>query len=326
VKWLALTPGEPAGIGPDLCVQLAARGLASGVVCFADPDLLAARAREIGGSVTLHPIDDLTALAQAPHGALWIYPIRTASRVKSGVLDVRNAPYVLSCLDAALAACVRGELAGLVTGPVQKSIINDAGIAFSGHTEYLAERLGGVHPVMMLVADTLRVALVTTHVALRDVPRLITCERVAHTIEAVHAHMRTRYGLANPRVGVCGLNPHAGEGGHLGVEDRDEIAPAVAALAARGWQVSGPLPADTLFVARQRAQFDAIVAMYHDQGLTALKALGFGAAVNVTLGLPIVRTSVDHGTALDLAGSGRADSGSLEAALTLAARLCGGPS
>lgn len=318
---LALTPGEPAGIGLDLALALAQTPLAARLVCYADPALLASRARLLGVEVRLHELADARDARLTEPGALQVLPVQAAAPTEAGILDPRNARYVLACLDAAADACRAGVLQGLVTGPVQKSLINDAGIPFSGHTEYLAERLGAPLPVMVLVAGELRVGLVTTHVALRDVPALITTERVVATLEIVLEQLRAQFGLAHPRVAVCGLNPHAGEGGHLGHEERDSIEPAIARLRARGWQVDGPLPADTVFAAEQRRGYDAIVAMYHDQGLAALKALGFGESINVTFGLPIIRTSVDHGTALPLAGTGRAQVGSLRAATQLALML-----
>ncbi|MGE0859625.1 MAG: 4-hydroxythreonine-4-phosphate dehydrogenase PdxA [Gammaproteobacteria bacterium] len=318
---LALTPGEPAGIGLDLALALAQTPLATRLVCYADPALLASRARLLGTQVRLRELADARQAELTKPGVLQVLPVQAATETLPGVLDPRNARYVLACLDAAADACRAGELQALVTGPVQKSLINDAGIPFSGHTEYLAERLGAPLPVMVLVAGELRVGLVTTHVALRDVPALVTTARVVATLDIVLAQLRAQFGIANPRVAVCGLNPHAGEGGHLGHEERDSIEPAIATLRARGWQVDGPLPADTVFAADQRRGYDAIVAMYHDQGLAALKALGFGESVNVTFGLPIIRTSVDHGTALPLAGTGRAQVGSLRAATELALDL-----
>lgn len=321
---LALTPGEPAGIGPDLTLMLAARAHEVPLLAIADPELLRSRAAALGQSVDIRVLAPGESAVVVPAGVLQVQAVALARPAVAGLLDVANAPYVLRCLDLAADGCRSGAYAGMVTGPVQKSLINDAGIAFSGHTEYLAERLGCPLPVMMLVADTLRVALVTTHVALREVPALITRERLRATLDIVLHDLREHFGIARPRICVCGLNPHAGEGGHLGHEDQDEIAPVVGELAARGCQIVGPLPADTAFTAPNRARFDAIVAMYHDQGLAALKALGFGHAINVTLGLPIIRTSVDHGTALDLAGSGRADGGSLAAAVSLAAHMAQG--
>lgn len=318
---LALTPGEPAGIGPDLVIAAALRPNRAQLLCFADKQLLASRAVSLGIDLQLHEVRHPRELTNVPLGVLQVFPLQLASTVVPGRLDTGNARYVLDCLDAAADACAEGRLDGLVTGPVQKSAINAAGFAFSGHTEYLAERLGAALPVMVLVADTLRVALVTTHVPLRQVPDLITCARVLATVEIVHRQLREQFAIAAPRIAVCGLNPHAGESGYLGCEDDQQIRPAVAQLRARGWLVDGPLPADTAFTHEHRQTYDAIVAMYHDQGLAALKAVGFGEAVNVTFGLPIVRTSVDHGTALNLAGTGAARAASLFAAIELATTL-----
>lgn len=316
---LGLTPGEPAGIGPDLALSTAA---GAEVLCFADPDVLAARADALGLDVEIAVAGDAARGGPARPGVVRVVPVKAPAPCVAGHPDSRNARYVLDCLDAALEACRQGAIAGLVTGPVQKSVINDAGIAFTGHTEYLAERLGAPTPVMLLAAGELRVALVTTHLPLRAVPAAITRERLEAVLDVLHEGLRTHFGLENPRIAVCGLNPHAGEGGHLGDEERRVIGPVIEAGQARGRALSGPVPADTVFTPAGRATCDAILAMYHDQGLAALKALGFGLAVNVTLGLPVVRTSVDHGTALALAGSGRADPASLAAAVALARTLC----
>ncbi len=238
-----------------------------------------------------------------------------------GRLDPANSPYVLEILDRAVHGCMAGEFQAMVTAPVQKSVINDAGIAFTGHTEYLAERAKAPHVVMMLVGGGLRVALATTHLALKDVPGAITREDLLQTLKVLNADLKSRFGIAHPRILVAGLNPHSGEGGHFGTEDADVIAPAIAAARAAGIEASGPIPADTLFVPERLKGADAVLAMYHDQGLPVLKYASFGRGVNLTLGLPFVRTSVDHGTALDLAGTGRADPGSLIEAVKLAIEL-----
>jgi 4-hydroxythreonine-4-phosphate dehydrogenase len=309
---LALTCGEPAGIGPDLCVMVAAalreKPAAYDIVCLADEALLGERAARIG-------------LPFAPGAGFQIAPQPLIAPVVAGQLDTRNARWVLQLLDAALAGCRNGTFDAMVTAPVQKSIINDAGIAFTGHTEYLAEHCGIARPVMLLAAGSLRVALATTHLPLSAVPQAITAQCLDEVLITVHADLRSKWGIENPRIGVCGLNPHAGEGGHLGREDLEVIAPAIERARRAGIDASGPSPADTIFTPRQLARFDVILAMYHDQGLPVLKHAGFGNAVNVTLGLPIIRTSVDHGTALDLAGTGDAEVGSLLAALDLAAEL-----
>ena len=318
---IALTPGEPAGIGPDLAIALAQDTLPAAVVYFADPAVLAARARALDVAVDIVELERPQAATAQRGGIMQVVPVRCTTEVRPGVLDVRNAGYVLACLDQAVAACATGALDALVTGPVQKSIINDAGRPFSGHTEYLAERLGAPLPVMMLVAGELRVVLLTTHVALRDVPDLVTGELIDRVATITARELGSRFGQREPRLCLCGLNPHAGEHGHLGREEIDVIAPAVAKLRARGLAIDGPVPADTAFTRAHRADYAAIIALYHDQGLAALKAVSFGDAVNVTLGLPIVRTSVDHGTALALAGHGGADPGSLRRALELACAL-----
>jgi 4-hydroxythreonine-4-phosphate dehydrogenase len=313
---LALTTGEPAGIGPDLAVLWAQNARRVPLVALADPDVLAARAKQLGLKLDIVPYPgDVTRAA----GALSVQPVHVAGEVCAGKLDVVNVPYVLETLALATDGCVEGRFAGVVTGPVQKSIINDAGIEFSGHTEFLARRCGCNTVVMLLVADDLRVALATTHVPLAAVPALITRERLTEVLEVLLTDLTRRFAIARPRVLVAGLNPHAGEGGHLGREEIDVIEPVCRAFAHRG--VTGPLPADTLFTQRLLAGADAVLAMYHDQGLPVLKHVGFGSAVNVTLGLPIVRTSVDHGTALDRAGRGGVDAGSFVAAIALAATL-----
>ncbi len=313
---LAVTLGEPAGIGPDLAVLWAQRERAVPAVALADPSLLAARARQLGLRLSIVPYPGPVAYAA---GTLSVQTIALGARVVAGQLDAGNVPWVLATLTTAIDGCLEGRFAGLVTGPVQKSIINDAGVAFSGHTEFLAERCRRATVVMLLVADELRVALATTHVPLSAVPALITRARLTQVLDVLLADLTLRFGIAQPRVLVAGLNPHAGEGGHLGREEVDVIAPVCRAFAHRG--VVGPLPADTLFTQRLLAGADAVLAMYHDQGLPVLKHVGFGSAVNVTLGLPIVRTSVDHGTALDLAGRGGVDAGSFAAAIALAATL-----
>lgn len=310
---LALTTGEPAGIGPDLCLLLAEelreRPREYDVVCLTDSALLADRARRLG-----------LAGGDAPDGFQLLH-LPLPAPVEPGRLDPRNARWVLDLLDRALTGCRSGEFDAMVTAPVQKSVINDAGVPFSGHTEYLAEHCGGVRPVMLLAAGSLRVALATTHLPLRRVPDALDARLLDETLDILHHDLVSRFDLLAPRIGVCGLNPHAGESGHLGTEERDLIAPAIERARARGIDASGPWPADTIFTPRQLGQFDVILAMYHDQGLPVLKHAGFGQAVNVTLGLPVIRTSVDHGTALDLAGTGRAEHGSLLAALDLAAQL-----
>ena len=329
---LAITAGEPAGIGPELCAMLAVRHaaehLAARLVVVGDLDLLRARAARIG-LAPLYADFDPAAFAPAPGAVeVWHHPL--AVPVRPGHPDPTNAAAVLAMLRDAVDACATGAFAALVTAPMQKSVMLDAGIPFTGHTEYLAERTHTPRVVMMLVggpeASPLRVALVTTHLPLSDVPRAITQDAVRETLAIVARDLRHHFGIAMPRIAVCGLNPHAGEGGHLGREEIEVIAPAIARFRQEGEAVlTGPLPADTVFVPVHARQHDAIVAMYHDQGLPVLKSVSFGLGVNVTLGLPFVRTSVDHGTALDLAAdparAATADAGSLVAALELALRL-----
>jgi 4-hydroxythreonine-4-phosphate dehydrogenase len=292
---IALTSGEPAGIGPELCVKVARRFRGAKLVAIGDARLL--------------------------RGCGHIEHVPLAAPRKAGRLDPANSGYVLRVLDRAIDGCLAGEYDAMVTAPVHKGVINDAGIAFTGHTEYLAARARAPHVVMMLVGGGLRVALATTHLALAEVPRAITRAGLAATLRVLDADLRKRFGIRRPRILVAGLNPHSGESGHLGTEERDVIAPALAQAQRRGMRVAGPIPADTLFVPARLRGADCVLAMYHDQGLPVLKYASFGAGVNVTLGLPFVRTSVDHGTALDIAGKGRADPGSLLEAVKLAVRL-----
>ncbi|MDZ7668805.1 MAG: 4-hydroxythreonine-4-phosphate dehydrogenase PdxA [Gammaproteobacteria bacterium] len=315
---LALTPGEPAGIGPDLVVTLASRARDADWVAVADPELLAQRARLLGLPLTVETDPSRPARAA---GRLTVVPVSLAAPVTPGELSTANVDYVLETLREAADGCLAGRYRGMVTGPVQKSIINDAGRAFSGHTEFLCERAGAEDVVMLLAAGNLRVALATTHLPLRAVPDAVTRELLTRRLNLLIDGLVQRFGIAAPRILVAGLNPHAGEGGHLGREEIDVIMPVCEAARRAGHAVRGPLPADTLFTPELLEHADAVLAMYHDQGLPVLKHAGFGEAVNVTLGLPFVRTSVDHGTALDLAGSGRARAGSLQAALDLAGRL-----
>jgi 4-hydroxythreonine-4-phosphate dehydrogenase len=322
---LALTAGEPAGIGPELIAKLAASSIAADLVAIADPDLLATAARSAGVDLKITSYDPDVAIAARAPGELRIVPMSLSAAATPGVLDPRNAAYVLATLARAADGATKGEFDAIVTAPVHKGVINDAGVPFTGHTEFFAQRARR-EVVMMLVAGgesarnggDLRVALATTHLPLAAVPAAITRAALVRTLRILCDELILRFGIASPRIAVLGLNPHAGESGHLGREEIDAIAPAITQLRAAGFDVSGPLPADTAFVPAQLARFDAVLAMYHDQGLPVLKYAGFGHAVNVTLGLPYVRTSVDHGTALDLAGSGTADAGSLVAATRLA--------
>lgn len=321
-KPLALTAGEPAGIGPDLCIQLAGTDLAGDVVIVTDPLLLEQRARRLGTTIDIDIVDaDAVSFDQPPpEGTLRVLPVSLPDPSACGRPAPVNAGALLDGLRLAVEGCMAGRFSGMVTAPLQKSVINDAGIPFTGHTEYLAELTGASLPVMLLVGGGLRVALASTHLPLRAVPDYITTERLRSVLEVLHHDLEAKFAIANPEIVVCGLNPHAGEGGHLGSEDDDIIRPVVSLLRAAGMNLRGPLPADTAFTPAG-GHADAYLAMYHDQGLPVLKYAGFGAAVNVTLGLPIIRTSVDHGTALDIAGSGRADAGSLTAAIELAREL-----
>jgi 4-hydroxythreonine-4-phosphate dehydrogenase len=318
---IVITSGEPAGVGPDACVSLAQRDWEADLVVAGDAELLGATAETLGLPLTLERYD-ATRLPK-PHrsGTLQVMHIATRCQVLPGHPDVRNAAYVIEMLDRACDGCTNGEFAAMVTAPVQKSTLMDAGYRFSGHTEYLAERTRAALPVMLLINDQLRVALVTTHLALSDVPRAITRERLRSTLRIVNMDLERHFSLQPPRIAVLGLNPHAGEGGHLGREELDIINPVIEELKAEGMNLQGPIPADTAFTPRFLKSVDVIVAMYHDQGLPVIKHVGFGNAVNMTLGLPILRTSVDHGTALSLARSGKADTGSLSAAVALAIDL-----
>jgi len=315
---IALTPGEPAGIGPDLCLMLAQQPLPCEPVAIADPGLLRDRAALLGLDIDIRELDPTSPPQPHRPGRLSVWPVSLAAPVRPGHLDPRNARYVLHCLDVAIDGCRDGRFAAMVTGPVHKGVINDAGIAFTGHTEYLAERTGTGQVVMMLATEGLRVALATTHLPLREVADAIRPEDLTKTLHILDRDLRLRFSIDRPRILVCGLNPHAGEGGHLGREEVEVIAPVLERARAAGLDLIGPLPADTLFTPRHLDQADAVLAMYHDQGLPVLKYRGFGNAINVTLGLPLVRTSVDHGTALELAGSGRAEAGSLRLALDTA--------
>lgn len=316
---IAITPGEPAGIGPDLVVQQAQKGSPAEWVVFADKNLLLERAALLKLPLTLRDYNpSAPPQAQAP-GTLTIAHIPLRAKVEPGVLNEENGAYVVDTLTAASRANLNDETAAVVTGPVHKGIINQAGVAFSGHTEFFAQQAGCTDVVMMLATEGLRVALVTTHIPLAYVSKAITPERLIKVIEIIHQDLTTKFGLQTPRILVCGLNPHAGEGGHLGFEEIDVIEPTLERLRTeRGYSLLGPLPADTIFQPKYLENTDVVLAMYHDQGLPVLKYKGFGNAVNITLGLPFIRTSVDHGTALDLAGTGEADVGSFNLALSQA--------
>jgi 4-hydroxythreonine-4-phosphate dehydrogenase len=317
---LVITPGEPAGIGPDLVLRLAQQPITHPFVVIADRDLLAARAQQLGLAIKL--VDyDASERIHPQRGELIVWHVALRSKAHAGTLNAANADYVLQTLRLATQGCLDKQFSALVTGPVHKGIINQAGYPFSGHTEFLAELSHAPLPVMMLMTAGLRVALATTHLPLRHVCEAITPELIEQCLRILHHDLQTQFGIAAPRISVCGLNPHAGEDGHLGREEIDIINPVLTQLRNEGMQLHGPLPADTAFTKDKMQQTDAYLAMYHDQGLAVLKHIGFGKAVNVTLGLPFVRTSVDHGTALELAGSGRIDDSSLHAAIDAALQM-----
>ena len=320
VPVLAITSGEPAGIGPDLCLQIAQEVPGNHLVVLADKSLLEQRAAQLGLNVQLH---DYTAqqIHPLPPGHLRVLHIPLNQPVQAGILNPANSPYVLNLLSRAMQGCQSGEFDGLVTAPVHKGIINDAGIPFTGHTEFFAEQTHTAQVVMMLAGGGMRVALVTTHLALSAVPDAITAALLENVLRIINHDLTRRFGIASPRILVAGLNPHAGEGGYLGREEIDVIIPVLDKLRAEGFNVSAPLPADTLFTPQRLSQCDCVLAMYHDQGLPVLKHASFGRGVNITLGLPIIRTSVDHGTALELAGTGQADAGSLLEAIQMATEM-----
>lgn len=320
IPLIAITAGEPAGIGPDLCVMLASRDLPARIVVIADRELLQARAGLLGLPLTCIEFDARTRPVAA-RGRLVVAHVPLATTVTPGRLDPANSQYVLRTIERATQGCLDGTFGALTTAPVHKGVINDAGFSFTGHTEFLAERTGAPHVVMMLAGGGLRIALATTHLPLKDVARHITRERLEQTLRTLRGELVSRFGLAQPRIAVAGLNPHAGESGHLGREEIEVIIPVVEALRSEGFELEGPLPADTLFNPQRLHGIDCVLAMYHDQGLPVLKYASFGSGVNVTLGLPMIRTSVDHGTALDLAGTGTANPGSLIEAVRFAADL-----
>lgn len=315
---LVITPGEPAGIGPDLLLQIDPATIPATLIGIADPSMLEDRAKLLGLPILFHAIESSS---QAINGRLNILAVKSSEPTIPGILNPANGTYVLKSLELAVDLCESGQCQAMVTGPINKAAINDAGIPFTGHTEWLASRTDTERVVMMLASGDLRVALATTHLPLRAVPDAIIKEDLEATIRIIHHDMITKFGIAQPRILVCGLNPHAGESGHLGTEEITVIQPALATLNEEGIPTIGPVPADTAFTPQSLAGADVVLAMYHDQGLPVLKHQGFGEAVNITLGLPIIRTSVDHGTALDIAGSGKADPGSLLTAIRYASEM-----
>ncbi|HBD80040.1 MAG TPA: 4-hydroxythreonine-4-phosphate dehydrogenase PdxA [Leclercia adecarboxylata] len=318
---VVITPGEPAGIGPDLVVQLAQRSWPVELVICADASVLEARAKTLNLPLTLLPYQAENAPLPQQAGTLTLLPVPLRTPVVPGQLSTENGHYVVETLARACDGCLSGEFAALITGPVHKGVINDAGVAFTGHTEFFEARSHSAKVVMMLATEELRVALATTHLPIKAVSDAITPDLLREVIAILHHDLRTKFGIADPHVLVCGLNPHAGEGGHMGTEEIDTIIPVLDEMRAQGMNLSGPLPADTLFQPKYLDHADAVLAMYHDQGLPVLKYQGFGRGVNITLGLPFIRTSVDHGTALDLAGQGKADVGSFITALNLAIKM-----
>lgn len=318
---VVITPGEPAGIGPDLVIALAQQAWPVELVICADPDLLLSRALQLSMPLTLRDYQPGQPAQPQQADSLTILPIAAPATIIPGQLNVANSAYVVETLARACDGCLNGEFAALITGPVHKGIINDAGVPFSGHTEFFADRSRCDRVVMMLATEELRVALATTHLPLSAVSAAITRQSLHEVITILHHDLQTKFGIAQPQIYVCGLNPHAGEGGHMGREELDVINPALDELRQQGITLVGPLPADTLFQPKYLQHADAVLAMYHDQGLPVLKYQGFGRAVNITLGLPFIRTSVDHGTALELAATGSADPGSFITALNLAIKM-----
>ena len=319
---IIVSAGEPAGIGPELVLALARAKLSIKLSCVADPSMLHGLSTRLGLDIDIIEIDSTADIPPHRAGTLHVIPRQLRVPVTAGQLQPDNAAYVLECLDTAISACVDRNADAMVTAPLQKSVINDAGITFTGHTEYLAEKTApGVQPVMLLAAGDLRVALATTHLPLARVVDSLSEANIRHAIEVIDHSLRKQFSIDKPKIAVCGVNPHAGESGHFGREEIEIIQPAIAFARSIGIDVVGPLPGDTAFTPSNRAIYDCYLSMFHDQGLPVIKALSFGEIVNVTLGLPIIRTSVDHGTGLDIAGRGTADAASLIAAVKLAARL-----
>jgi 4-hydroxythreonine-4-phosphate dehydrogenase len=318
---ILITPGEPAGIGPDVVIQLAQQMWPAEISVIADPALLSERAKQLSLPLTLANANLTTAAEQHRIGHLKIIPVSMATPAIPGILNQKNAGYVLQCLELATDYCLQKKANALVTGPIHKSILNDAGISFTGHTEFLAARCHATDPIMLFVIDKLKVALATTHIPLAEVSKAITHDKLIALIRRLQTELQTQFGILQPKIMVCGLNPHAGENGHLGREEIDTITPALEQLRGENIHIVGPLPADTIFTPKHMDAADVILAMYHDQALPVVKYIGFDRAVNVTLGLPIIRTSVDHGTALDIAGTKNANPGSLIAAVNLAIEL-----
>ncbi|MDE1476722.1 4-hydroxythreonine-4-phosphate dehydrogenase PdxA [Xenorhabdus bovienii] len=320
-KPIIITPGEPAGVGPDLVIALAQKEWPIQLVVCADPELMLSRAQQLNLPLQLQPYSPEYISPTQAAGTLTILPVSLHSPVIAGELNRENGIYVTETLAKACEGCLNGEFSALVTGPVHKGVINEAGVPFTGHTEFFADHSQCSRVVMMLATEELRVALATTHLPIMDVPKAITFDLLREVVTILNHDLKTKFGIRRPHIYVCGLNPHAGEGGHMGHEEIDVIIPALDSLRAEGIWLEGPLPADTLFQPKYLDHADAVLSMYHDQGLPVLKYQGFGRAVNITLGLPFIRTSVDHGTALELAGTGQADVGSFITALNLAIKM-----
>ena len=320
---IIISSGEPAGIGPDIVIQALQHPISGRLAVTGDPELIRERSARLGIHTEISVVDNQSPIASHEPGRIQVVPVALSAPVTAGKLNPDNSRYVIDCINRAVDLCQDSCMQGMVTAPVHKGVINDGGIRFSGHTEWIAQRTRCAQPVMMLASDSLRVCLATTHLPLCEVPQNITRHGIEAVIEVMHCGISTLYGIPDPVIGVCGLNPHAGEGGHLGVEEATIIEPALNHLRRRGLNLVGPLPADTIFTRQVASTLDAALAMYHDQGLPVIKHSGFGTVVNVTLGLPIIRTSVDHGTALDLAGSGTASETSLLSAIHLALKFAG---
>lgn len=320
-KRILVTPGEPAGVGPDVTIKLAQQAKPAELIAIADPDLLQERAKQLGLPLQLIECDLTSSPTLHQAGTLKILPISMQGKSEAGKLNPHHAGYVIQTLEKAAALCIEEKAAAVVTGPVNKSVINEAGIAFTGHTEFFAQQAGVDHTVMLFVVDQLKVALATTHLPLSEVPKAIQKDSLRVVLSVLREGLQAQFGIASPRILVCGLNPHAGENGYLGREEIEVISPLLRELQSQGHLLQGPLPADTIFTPHHLQQADAVLAMYHDQALPLVKYIGFDHAVNVTLGLPFIRTSVDHGTAIDIAGTGKANPGSMEAATQLAIHL-----
>ena len=322
-RQIVISSGEPAGIGPDIVIQALQHPISGRLAVTGDPDLIHKRASQLGIDMEISLIDSRSSIDSHEPGRIQVIPVALSAPVTAGELNPDNSQYVIDCIDKAVDMCLDKRFAAMVTAPVHKGVINDGGIRFSGHTEWIAERTRSAQPVMMLASDSLRVCLATTHLPLHQVPQNITRHGIEAVIEVMNSGISTLYGIPDPVIGVCGLNPHAGEGGHLGTEETTIIEPVLNRLRHKGLNLIGPLPADTAFTQHVLSTLDGVLAMYHDQGLPVIKHSGFGTVVNVTLGLPIIRTSVDHGTALDLAGLGRASETSLLCAINLALKFVG---